>query len=156
MPLVDKVGKDRKGFGLPLQFLGVNDGKQQVMTRLGMEKPGPQFFHFPLDDDHMGKRGYDQLYFKGIIAEQRKVVHRGGMIQVIWEPIKRDIRNEPLDLRVYNLACLKTILPHVNLIQTATQLGVTVPEHVKPKKKAMTSLELQLTETSTLTRFLSA
>ena len=136
MPLVDKVGKDRKGFGLPLQFLGVNDGKQQVMTRLGMEKPGPQFFHFPLDDDHMGKRGYDQLYFKGIIAEQRKVVHRGGMIQIIWEPIKRDIRNEPLDLRVYNLACLKTILPHINLIQTATQLGVTVPEHVKPKKKA--------------------
>ncbi len=135
IPLVYKTTRDRKGYNIPLQFLGVNDGKQQVMTRLGMEKPGPQFFHFPLDDDHMGKRGYDQLYFKGIIAEQRKIVTRGGLVQVIWEPIKRDIRNEPLDLRVYNLACLKTCLPYVNLVQTAGQLGVTVPDYAQPKKK---------------------
>ena len=137
IPLIGKTSRDRKGYNIPLQILGVNDGKQQVMTRLGLEKPGPQYFHFPLDDDHMGKRGYDQLYFKGIIAEQRKVVRRGGMVQVIWEPIKRDIRNEPLDLRVYNLACLKTCLPYVNMVQTAKEFGVDVPEYAQPKKKAV-------------------
>lgn len=135
MPLVDKVSKDRKGFNLPLQFLGVNDGKQQVMTRLGMEKPGPQFFHFPLDDDHMGKRGYDQLYFKGIIAEKKEVVYRGGLAKIVWKPIKRDIRNEPLDLRVYNLACWKSVQPYINLIKMAESLGVAVPEYAKPKQE---------------------
>ena len=135
IPLLYKTSKDRKGYNLPIQFLGVNDGKQQVMTRLGLEKPGQQYFHFPLDDDHLGKRGYDQLYFKGIIAEQRKVVHRGGMIQVIWEPVKRDIRNEPLDLRVYNLACWKSVQPYINMLQRAEGLGVDVPEYAKPEKR---------------------
>ncbi|MBR4695128.1 MAG: phage terminase large subunit family protein, partial [Selenomonadaceae bacterium] len=42
IPLLYKISRDRKGYNLPIQFLGVNDGKQQVMTRLGLEKPGPQ------------------------------------------------------------------------------------------------------------------
>lgn len=135
VPLVAKTSKDRKGYNLPLQFLGVNDGKQQVMTRLGIEKPGQFYFHFPLDDKHMGNRGYDQLYFKGIISEQRKTVFRGGVAQIIWRPIKRDIRNEPLDLRVYNLACWKSAQKYVNLVQRAEDFGLEVPEYAKPKKK---------------------
>ena len=135
MPLVDKVSKDRKGFNLPLQFLGVNDGKQQVMTRLGLETPGEQFFHFPLDDEYLGKRGYDQLYFKGIIAEKKEVVYRGGLAKIKWTPVKRDIRNEPLDLRVYNLACWKSVQPYINLIKTADSLGVAVPEYIKPAQE---------------------
>ena len=135
MPLIDKVSTDRKGFNLPIQFLGVNDGKQQVMTRLGIEKPGQLYFHFPVDDNHMGKRGYDQLYFKGIISEHRRVVYRSGVAQIIWEPVKRDIRNEPLDLRVYNLACWKTAQKYVNLEQRAQDFGVDVPEYAKQKPK---------------------
>ncbi len=135
IPLLYKTSKDRMGYNLPIQFLGVNDGKQQVMTRLGLEKPGPQFFHFPEDDKHMGKRGYDQLYFKGIISEQRQVVQRGGMIQVVWQPIKRDIRNEPLDLRVYNLACWKSAQRYVDLVKRAEDFGVDVPEQAKPQKR---------------------
>ena len=118
-----------------MQYLGVNDGKQQVMTRLGIEKPGQFYFHFPVDDKHMGNRGYDQLYFKGIISEQRKTVFRGGVAQIIWRPIKRDIRNEPLDLRVYNLACWKSAQKYVNLVQRAEDFGLEVPEYAKPKKK---------------------
>ena len=86
----------------------------------------------------MGNRGYDQLYFKGIISEQRKTVFRGGMAQVIWQPIKRDIRNEPLDLRVYNLACWKSAQRYINLIQRAEDFGIEVPEYAKPKKKPQT------------------
>ena len=89
VPLISRLSRDRKGYNLPLQFLGVNDGKQQVMTRLGLEQAGQQYFHFPVDDSHIGQRGYDQAYFKGIIAEQRKVRRRGGMIQVVWETISK-------------------------------------------------------------------
>jgi len=137
LPLIYRYSKPSKEYGIPLVILGVNDGKQQVMTRLGSEKKGPQYFHFSVDDSHMGQRGYDQLYFKGIIAEQRKVTRRGGMIQVVWETISRDIRNEPLDLRVYNLACLKSLLPHINWVQLADMLGVAVPEEARKKSKAV-------------------
>ena len=135
MPLIYRYSKPSKEYGIPLVLLGVNDGKQQVMTRLGLEQKGQQYFHFPVDDSHLGQRGYDQMYFKGIIAEQRKVTRKGGMIQVVWEPISRDIRNEPLDLRVYNLACLKSLLPHINWVQLADMLGVRVPEEARKKPK---------------------
>ena len=149
IPLLYKTSKDRKGYNLPIQFLGVNDGKQQVMTRLGIEKPGPQFFHFPVDDNHMGKRGYDQVYFKGIISEQRQVVHRGGIIQVIWQPVKRDIRNEPLDLRVYNLACWKSAQGYVNLTKRAEDFGLDVPEYAKPQKKPTTTVSTKKSNAAT-------
>ena len=139
VPLISKLSRDRKGYNLPLQFLGVNDGKQQVMTRLGLEQAGQQYFHFPVDDNHVGQRGYDQMYFKGIIAEQRKVRRRGGMIQVVWETISKDIRNEPLDLRVYNLACMKSLLPHINWIRLADMLGVEIPEEEQEKVQRKTA-----------------
>jgi len=122
LPLIWRYSKPSKEYGIPLVILGVNDGKQQVMTRLGLEQKGQQYFHFPVDDSHIGQRGYDQIYFKGIIAEQRKVTRKGGMIQVVWEPISKDARNEPLDLRVYNLACMKSLLPHINWVKIAEML----------------------------------
>lgn len=134
LPLIWRYSKPSKEYGIPLVILGVNDGKQQVMTRLGLEQKGQQYFHFPVDDSHIGQRGYDQIYFKGIIAEQRKVTRKGGMIQVVWEPISKDARNEPLDLRVYNLACMKSLLPHINWVKIAEMLGVNVPEEARKKK----------------------
>ena len=135
-----RYSKPSKEYGIPLVILGVNDGKQQVMTRLGLEQKGQQYFHFPVDDNHIGQRGYDQVYFKGIIAEQRKVTRKGGMIQVVWEPISKNARNEPLDLRVYNLACMKSILPYTNWVKIAETLGMEVPEEERKKiKKKATS-----------------
>jgi len=144
LPLLYKCSKPSKGeYGIPLIILGVNDGKQQVMTRLGIENKGPQYFHFPLDDNIAGQRGYDQLYFKGIISEQRKVSHRGGQIQILWQPVARGIRNEPLDLRVYNLACFKSILPGLNLPKMAETLGVEVPVEAQRKPKPKTTKKNQ-------------
>ncbi len=112
VPLVSKVTLLKEG--IPLQLLGVNEGKQQVFSRLGIKKVGAQYFHFPKDDEYLGLRGYDQIYFKQLIAEH-KVTHKsGGQIYSMWEPVSKHARNESLDLRVYNLAVFKSCKPHID------------------------------------------
>jgi len=107
VPILYKLGQ-ATGYAIPLMMLGVSEGKQYVMQRLiNVTNPGPAYFHFPNNE----LSGYDQLYFRGLIAEKlmpKKV--RGQMVKV-WENIATDGRNEPLDLRVYNLACLYSINP---------------------------------------------
>ena len=128
IPLLHKIGR-AKVSGIALVMLGVDDGKQQVMNRLAIEEPGPQYFHFPKNDD----TGYDDLYFKGIISEHKKQVIRGGQIKEIWETTT-GIRNEPLDLRVYNLACMKSLN-----IDWKKQFSLLHPEGVRadePIRKA--------------------
>lgn len=94
---------------VPVVILGVNEGKQQVMNRLAIETTGANYFHYPLEDRAFEySRGYDLVYFKGLISERRSVKMTNGIIRVIWEPIDRTTRNEPLDLRVYNLAAIQS------------------------------------------------
>lgn len=109
MPLYgNKLGRAEDST-LPLVRLGVDDGKEMVMARLSITKPGPKYFHFPLDEAGIAEnRGYDSLYFKGIISEHKKKVRKNGIIREVWEPTQ-GVRNEPLDLRVYNLACIQSI-----------------------------------------------
>jgi phage terminase large subunit GpA-like protein len=40
-----------------------------------------------------------------------------GRTVVVWENIAKDKRNEPLDLRVYNLAALKLLNPDFHAIE---------------------------------------
>ncbi|EPP15226.1 phage terminase large subunit (GpA), partial [Megasphaera sp. BL7] len=62
------------GTPIPLVILGVDDGKQQVMNRLAIKATGPQYMHFPLNEnsDGLDNRGYDELYFKGLILNIRR------------------------------------------------------------------------------------
>ena len=118
-------------------MLGVSEGKQYVMERLiNAKAPGPKYFHFPNNEF----KGYDQLYFRGLISEKKmpKMV-RGQMVQV-WQNIAQDKRNEPLDLRVYNLACLHSINPNwqaykeaIRGIKSAEKPQITAEN--KPKKQ---------------------
>lgn len=109
IPLLHKTSPT-KGYGnIPLVILGVNDGKQQIMNALAVEAPGPRYAHFPQDEEApLNHRGYDDLYFKGIISEHKKRIKRNGIIKEIWDPTQ-GVRNEPLDLRNYNLACLQSL-----------------------------------------------
>ena len=138
IPLNYKIGK-ASGSKIPLVMLGVDDGKQQVMNRLAIEEPGAKYFHFPLDEELLGTRGYDELYFKGIISEHKKKVKRKGVIHEIWEPTA-GVRNEPLDLRVYNLACMNSIHPDWDRLAEVVKGGghstttVTTPQK-KPMRK---------------------
>lgn len=136
IPLNYKIGK-ASGSKIPLVMLGVDDGKQQVMNRLAIEEPGAKYFHFPLDEEFLGTRGYDELYFKGIISEHKKKVKRKGVIHEIWEPTA-GVRNEPLDLRVYNLACMNSIHPDWDrLAEVVKGGGHSTTTATNPRKKPM-------------------
>lgn len=136
IPLNYKIGK-ASGSKIPLVMLGVDDGKQQVMNRLAIDEPGAKYFHFPLDEEFLGTRGYDELYFKGIISEHKKKVKRKGVIHEIWEPTA-GVRNEPLDLRVYNLACMSSIHPDWDrLAEVVKGGGHSTTTVTTPRKKQM-------------------
>lgn len=133
--LIHKQGKARNS-NVILVILGVDSGKQQVYNRLAIEDYGPNYFHFPLNPE----RGYDRAYFKGIISEHKEEVRRNGVIKTIWVA-DRNIRNEPLDLRVYNLACMKSLRPDwaaLDAIRNGVKIDET-PVTVKKKKKAKAS-----------------
>jgi phage terminase large subunit GpA-like protein len=131
VPIIYKMGK-ADGYQIPLVLLGVSEGKQYVMQRL-MEKtqPGPQYFHFPDDD----QRGYDQLYFRGLIAEKKMPKIVKGKKVMTWQNISQDGRNEPLDLRVYNLACLYSINPNWSVYKQLINNTKTEEKAEKKEKK---------------------
>lgn len=141
IPLIYKIAKANNAKA-PLILLGVDDGKQQIMDRLSIDSPGPLYFHFPQDEGikELSNRGYDDLYFKGIISEHKKVYKRNGVLREVWETTK-NVRNEPLDLRNYNLACMKSLKPDwgklemlVNgMSETEVKRAVAKPQ----KKKAV-------------------
>ena len=108
IPLNYKVTRPHRG-SIPLSLLGVDGGKQEIMNCLAVNEPGPKYCHFPLDEPELGLdgRGYDDIYFKGIISEHKRSVKKNGVIRQVWEPTQ-GVRNEPLDLRVYNLACVQS------------------------------------------------
>ena len=115
VPIIHKYSKVKteRGRTIPLVLIGTDSGKQYVMDRLSIETPGPKYFHFPANkpeqdavNEILWNRGYDEIYFRGLIAEQRVPRKKNGRIVWQWENIAKDKRNEPLDLRVYNLACL--------------------------------------------------
>lgn len=140
LPLNYKIGR-AQGSNIPLVLLGVDDGKQQIMNRLSISQKGARYFHFPFDEDDkpgLSNRGYDELYFKGIIAEHKKKVKKYGQIREIWEPVKEGIRNEPLDLRVYNLACMLSCNPkweQLKRLITGTNVVTTKKAENKPKNE---------------------
>lgn len=138
IPLIYKIAKANNAKA-PLILLGVDDGKQQIMDRLSINSPGPLYFHFPQDEGikELSNRGYDDLYFKGIISEHKKVYKRNGVLREVWETTK-NVRNEPLDLRNYNLACMKSLKPDwVKLEMLVNGMSETEVKRAvaKPQKK---------------------
>lgn len=118
VPIIHKYAKVTtiRGRTIPLVLIGTDSGKQYVMDRLSISVPGQKYFHFPLDKQEneavseiLWNRGYDDIYFRGLIAEQKVARKKNGRVVWQWENIAKDKRNEPLDLRVYNLACLHSM-----------------------------------------------
>lgn len=140
IPIIHKFHQV-KNYGISLVIVGVDSGKQYIMSRLSIETPGPKYMHFPLDDTRVSlpeilhNRGYDQFYFKGLISEQLVARKKNGQLVLRWENVASDKRNEPLDLKVYNLACLHSINPDWNRYKKLIQESKSVPVSYKAGAK---------------------
>ena len=142
VPIIHKYSKAQayRGRTIPLVLIGTDSGKQYVMDRLAIDVPGPRYFHFPLDkseqdavNEILWNRGYDEIYFQGLTAEEKQPQKRNGSIVYRWVNVAKDHRNEPLDLRVYNLACLASIAPDFSRLK-ALMTGETAGEKRRPQK----------------------
>ena len=84
-----------------------------------MTEKGPGYCHFPVNTD----RGYDELVIKGFNSEQRVIEIKNGRAVVKWKK-KSGIRNEPLDLRVYNTAAVEMLRPNFDVLEKKIKAGI--------------------------------
>jgi phage terminase large subunit GpA-like protein len=110
IPLVGKATRTNR-MRVALFSIGVDTGKEQLMSRLKIEFEGPGYCHFPIE----GEKGYDETYFKGLTSEKRVTRYFKGRPKLEW--IKRSgTRNEPLDLRNYATAALEILNPDLDML----------------------------------------
>lgn len=107
-----------------LYYLGVDAGKEKIMSGLEVQQPGPGYSHFPLDED----RGYDYNFVNGLLSEQ--LVYEKNRWK--WVKIPGHERNEALDCRNYANAAFKAL--NVNLKDIEKGLREITPDK-KVKKK---------------------
>lgn len=131
--------KDNGKTQSPKFIIGVDSGKEAIMSASAVEDVGPRYMHFPRDY----KAGYDMEFFRGLISE-RMVIHRKmGQAVTAWE--KTYERNEPLDCRNYARAAYRyfrwpfdkienTILGRVEEVPVVTQAQIE-----KKKRKTVVS-----------------
>jgi phage terminase large subunit GpA-like protein len=104
IPLINSYSRTKHVKAL-LVSLGVDEGKAKVMSNLKIKEKGPNYCHFPID------RGYNQKYFEGLTAEKLETRYKMGVAYKVWKKIRE--RNEPLDLRVYNISALEILNPNL-------------------------------------------
>lgn len=90
---------------IPHWNVGVTVAKTAFFDRISLPIPGPRTMHFP------GGSGYDKGYFTQFASEKRKKKFSSGQMYFIFEKINHAARNEALDLNVYNLAALHSMMP---------------------------------------------
>lgn len=129
VPLLHKKSTNND-YNVPIFILGVNAGKETVLSRLYIEEPGPGYCHFPKNID----RGYDQKYMNGITSEQRIIKTIKGKPTVAWVK-KHGARNEPFDLRNYNTAAIEFLNPNFAVLEKKISEGINYMKKGGSKKK---------------------
>lgn len=116
-PLVGKASRSNRE-GVALFNLGVDTGKETLLSRLKIDFEGEGYCHFPIESD----RGYDETYFKGLTSEKRVIKYYRGRPKIEW--VKRSgTRNEPLDLRNYATAALEILNPNFEVLERQGRNG---------------------------------
>ena len=111
LPLIYKLSTNNN-LKVKVFILGVDSGKEILMTRLKTVDEGPGFCHFPINRD----RGYDEIYIKGLNSEQRVIQMKDGRPIMKWVK-KTGTRNEPLDLRNYSTAAAEILRPDWEILE---------------------------------------
>ncbi len=108
----------------PLYIIGVDAGKEKIMSGLAMENEDRHRYHFPLDEE----RGYDINFFKGLLSETLEFVEtaKGGKWK--WVKLPGHNRNEALDCRNYANAAYRALKPPLEKL-------FNMLHDIKPKKE---------------------
>lgn len=123
---VDIVNEDGRKTGKAwLYMLGVDAGKERIMSGLKVKEPGARYSHFPSNFE----KGYDSNYFEGLLSE--KMMYKSGKWQ--WEKLPGHNRNEALDCRNYANAAFRVLNPNLDNINR--RLKGIVPEKAERQKK---------------------
>lgn len=129
-----KRPKRRDQNGVWLFSIGVDAGKDTVMSRLKAEKHQSGYCHFPSDPE----KGYDEEYFKGLTSEHKVTRYRHGQSYHRWEKKFSGARNEPFDLRNYATAALEILNPRLDEIKNRL-VGKEKPVTKKKKRRRVLS-----------------
>lgn len=116
----------------PLFTLGVSTIKGVLQSRLMTEKTGAGYCHFP-DDKNLG---YDSRYFAGLVSERMITKRVRGRDVIVWEQRNKNIRNEPLDCRVYASGAIEIFNPDLAK-HAARRAGVHIPERQKETSQVL-------------------
>ena len=105
--------KDNKRITCWLYTLGVDAGKETIMSSLKVQEAGPKYCHFPIHESC----GYDTYYFNGLLSERLELTQTKRGNQWHWVKIPGHNRNEALDCRNYANAGLKIIDPDMFAVE---------------------------------------
>ena len=123
--LVKIFDKDRNVIGKTwLYYLGVDAGKEKIISGLEIQQPGRRYSHFPLDEE----RGYDYDFARSFLSEQ--LIPEGN--RLVWKKIPGHERNEAFDCRNYANAASEILNP--NLEKLAERIRNPEMEEKKKKK----------------------
>ena len=123
------IVKDNKIIGKAwLYVLGVDAGKERIMSGLKVRSVGARYSHFPNNED----KGYDNLYFAGLLSE--KMTYKNNKWQ--WEKLPGHNRNEALDCRNYANAAFRALNPNLDAIERKLKgAAQEIKQQAKPRKK---------------------
>ncbi len=115
-----------------LFVLGVDSGKEKIMSGLMLENDEVHRHHFPLNED----KGYDEDYFNGLLSETKVMVDTSRGRKWQWKKLPGHNRNEALDCRNYANAAYKVLNPNLEvLFQRIHDIKNTKPKRVIKKQR---------------------
>jgi phage terminase large subunit GpA-like protein len=127
LPLVPRMPSRSKKYKLPFYELGTETGKDLLFSWFTAESHGPRCCHW--------NKSFDFEYFRQLCAERpkRERNRKTGKLETVWVVRDGYQRNEPLDIRVGNMAVLAIINP--NYERLAASLKAQVNHKKKPEQK---------------------
>jgi phage terminase large subunit GpA-like protein len=110
-PLLSKPTMQGQNPKVQMFPIGTNAAKDEVFAALKVVKAGPGYCHFP------DVQPYTEEAHMKMLASEKMVTHtRGGRTYRVYEKVGPSVRNEALDLRVYNVAARTILNPNYDLI----------------------------------------
>lgn len=112
--IIDGLPKHMKDYAnAPLFKVGVDTGKDLIMSDLKQMEGDNRYCHFPLD----AEKGYNKRYFEGLLAEIKVEELVRGQYRQRWTLRPGVKRNEPLDVRNYNHAAFNILNPNFDALE---------------------------------------